>query len=85
MTYTIFEDAHYYICHDGRELRHIRAESEEQDGYTRTVSDEINERWEELRKNPTQISRVKKRQFRRESSLKKPVFSRSVSFLHVMG
>ena len=40
MTYTIFEDAHYYICHDGRELRHIRAESEEQDGYTRTVSDE---------------------------------------------
>lgn len=26
MTYQIFEDEHYYICHDGRELRHIRTE-----------------------------------------------------------
>lgn len=25
------------ICHDGRELRHIRTEGREQDGYTRTV------------------------------------------------
>ena len=30
----IFEDEHYYICHDGRELRHIRTETKEQDGYT---------------------------------------------------
>ena len=37
MTYTVFEDEHYYICHDGRELRHIRTESKEQDGYTQTV------------------------------------------------
>lgn len=32
----IFEDEHYYICHDGRELRHIRTESKEQDSYTQT-------------------------------------------------
>ena len=37
MTYVIFEDERYYICHDGRELRHIRTESKEQDGYTQTV------------------------------------------------
>ena len=37
MTYAVFEDAHYYICHDGRELRHIRTESKEQDGYTQTL------------------------------------------------
>lgn len=36
MTYQIFEDEHYYICHDGRELRHIRTESKEQDDYTQT-------------------------------------------------
>lgn len=24
----------FYICHDGRELRHLRTESKEQDGYT---------------------------------------------------
>lgn len=24
MTYQLFEDKHYYICHDGWELRHIR-------------------------------------------------------------
>ncbi len=36
MTTRIFEDEHYYICHDGRELRHIRTESREPDGYTQT-------------------------------------------------
>ena len=36
MTTHIFEDEHYYICHDGRELRHIRTESKEQDGYSQT-------------------------------------------------
>ena len=36
MTYRIFEDEHYYICHDGRELRHIRTETKEQDSYTQT-------------------------------------------------
>lgn len=37
MRYAVFEDEHYYICHDGRELRHIRTESKEMDGYTQTV------------------------------------------------
>ena len=37
MTTQIFEDEHYYICHDGRELRHIRTEEKEMDGYTQTV------------------------------------------------
>ncbi len=32
----IFEDEHYYICHDGRKLRHIRTETKEQEGYTQT-------------------------------------------------
>lgn len=32
----IFEDEQFYICHDGRELRHLRTESKEQDGYTQT-------------------------------------------------
>lgn len=36
MTNQIFEDEHYYVCHDGRELRHIRTETKEQDGYTQT-------------------------------------------------
>ena len=36
MTYAVYEDEHYYICHDGRELRHIRTESREQNGYTQT-------------------------------------------------
>ena len=36
MTYRVFEDEHFYVCHDGRELRHIRTETKEQDGYTRT-------------------------------------------------
>lgn len=26
MTTQIFEDEHFYVCHDGRELRHIRTE-----------------------------------------------------------
>lgn len=36
MTARIFEDELCYICHDGRELRHIRTETKEQDGYTQT-------------------------------------------------
>ena len=36
MTLKIFEDGQYYICHDGRELRHIRTETREQDGYVQT-------------------------------------------------
>lgn len=36
MTYQVFEDEYYYICYYGRELRHIRTESKEQDGYTQT-------------------------------------------------
>ena len=36
MTLKIFEDEHYYICHDGRELRRIRTETKVQDGYTQT-------------------------------------------------
>ena len=32
----VFEDEYYYICHDGRELRHMRTESRIQDGYTQT-------------------------------------------------
>lgn len=36
MTFRIFEDEHYYVCHDGRELRHIRTETKEQDSYTQT-------------------------------------------------
>ena len=34
MTYQIFEDEHYYVCHDGRELRHVGTETRKQDGYT---------------------------------------------------
>ena len=37
MTTQIFEDEHFYICHDGRELRHIRTEEKEMDGYTQTL------------------------------------------------
>ena len=36
MTSQIFEDEHYYICHDGRELRHKNTETKKQDGYTQT-------------------------------------------------
>ncbi len=34
MKVEVFEDEQFYICHDGRELRHIRTETKEQDGYT---------------------------------------------------
>ncbi len=30
----VFEDELYYICHDGRELHHIRTETKKQAGYT---------------------------------------------------
>ena len=33
----IFEDEQFYICHDGRELRHIRTETKEQNGDTQTL------------------------------------------------
>ena len=36
MTYQNFEDEHYYVCHDGRELRHAGTETRKQDGYTQT-------------------------------------------------
>ena len=36
MKYEVFEDEHYYVCHDGRELRHIWTETKEQEGYTQT-------------------------------------------------
>lgn len=36
MRYEVFEDEHYYVCHAGRELRHIRTETKEQDGYAQT-------------------------------------------------
>jgi len=36
MSCQIFEDERYYVCHDGRELRHIRTETKVQDGYTQT-------------------------------------------------
>ena len=32
-----FEDEVYYICHDGRELRHIRTEKKQMDGYEQTL------------------------------------------------
>ncbi|MCI8864938.1 MAG: transposase [Lachnospiraceae bacterium] len=36
MGYHVFEDEHYYVCHDGRQLRHIRTETKKQEGYTQT-------------------------------------------------
>ena len=36
MRVEVFEDEQFYICHDGRELRHIRTETKEQNGYTQT-------------------------------------------------
>lgn len=32
----MFEDELYYVCHDGRELHHLRTETKEQVGYTQT-------------------------------------------------
>lgn len=37
LRYEVFEDEPYYICHDGRALRHIRTETKEQNGYTQTL------------------------------------------------
>lgn len=37
MTTKVFEDEHYYICHDGRELRYIRTEEKEMEGYTQRL------------------------------------------------
>ena len=37
MTTRVFEDEHYYICHDGRELRYIRTEEKEMEGYTQRL------------------------------------------------
>ena len=36
MAYQVFEDGHYYVCHDGRQLHHIKTETKNQDGYTQT-------------------------------------------------
>ena len=36
MKVEVFEDEQFYICHDGRELRHIRTENKEQNGYIQT-------------------------------------------------
>ena len=38
MTPQTFEDERYYICHDGRELRHIRTEEKKMEGYTQNRS-----------------------------------------------
>ena len=32
----MFEDELYYVCHDGRELHHLRRETKKQAGYTQT-------------------------------------------------
>ena len=32
----VYEDEVYYVCHDGRELHHIRTETKQQDGYEQT-------------------------------------------------
>ena len=37
MTTKVFEDEHYYLCHDGRELRYIRTEEKEMEGYTQRL------------------------------------------------
>ena len=37
MMYMVEDDTHYYRCHDGRRLDHIRTERSEQDSYTRTI------------------------------------------------
>lgn len=36
MKYEVFEDEHYYVCHDGRQLRHMKTVAKEQAGYTQT-------------------------------------------------
>ena len=37
MKHAVFEDEAYYVCHDGRQLRHIRTEKKHQDGYEQTI------------------------------------------------
>ena len=37
MMYMVEDDTHYYRCHDGRHLEHIRTEKSKQDGFTRTI------------------------------------------------
>lgn len=37
MMYMVEDDTHYYQCHDGRRLDHLRTETSKQDGYTRTI------------------------------------------------
>ena len=36
MTDVIEDEEHYYRCHDGRQLRHIRTEQHQKEGYTQT-------------------------------------------------
>lgn len=36
MKFQIYEDESYYICHDGRDLRHICTETKQQEGYVQT-------------------------------------------------
>ena len=36
MKYETYEDEEYYVCHDGRQLRHIRTEKRQQEGYEQT-------------------------------------------------
>lgn len=36
MKYVTYVDEGYYICHDRRELRHLRTETRKQNGYTQT-------------------------------------------------
>lgn len=36
MKYMIYEDEKYYVCHDGRELHHMRTETRQQKDYTQT-------------------------------------------------
>ena len=31
-----YKDEHYYVCHNGRELHHIRTEKKQQEGYVHT-------------------------------------------------
>lgn len=41
MTTKVFEDEHYYICHDGRELRYIRTEEKEINAFTDIIRKKI--------------------------------------------
>jgi len=36
MIQVTYEDERFYLCHDGRELRHIRTETKQQEGYAQT-------------------------------------------------